>query len=239
MNWQSANLFQRTRVVFAVALTVVCSLAATRLSAQCSNPPNQIVAENCLQGNPSSEWDVSTQDAGDATIQGFATDISVNVGGTVYFKIATDAKAYTIKIYRMGYYGGMGARLVATIAPSVPLPQTQPSCITDPAHNLTDCGNWAVSAYWQVPANAVSGIYFAHLIRNDTGGDSHIVFIVRNDSSTSAMLVQTSDETWQAYNYYGAGSLYGPGTPVYNLTQRANKVSYNRPFYTRSFIQLV
>jgi hypothetical protein len=37
-------------------------------------PANEIVAENCLEGNPASEWDVSG--AGDASIQGFATDIS-------------------------------------------------------------------------------------------------------------------------------------------------------------------
>jgi hypothetical protein len=51
--------------------------------------------------------------------------------GVVHFKIKTDAAAYQIAIYRMGYYGGLGARRVATIAPSVPLPQTQPACLSD------------------------------------------------------------------------------------------------------------
>jgi hypothetical protein len=204
---------------------------------QCSNPANAIVAENCLAGNPASEWDVGPGSTGDLTIQGFATDISVNQGGTIYFKINTPAYAYTINIYRMGYYGGMGARKVATITPSATLPQTQPACMTDPTTGLIDCGNWGVSASWQVPATATSGIYFAHLIRTDTGGDSHIVFIVRNDSSHSAIMYQTSDETWQAYNYYGAGSLYGSATPVFDLTARSYKVSYNRPFLTRGFGQ--
>ena len=74
----------------------------------CSAPPNAIVAENCLTGNPASEWDISG--AGDPTIQGFATDISVNQGGTVIFKVNTNAASYRLDIYRMGYYGGMGAR---------------------------------------------------------------------------------------------------------------------------------
>src|SRR5664279_6581372 len=104
-----------------------------RAYSQCSSPANAIVAENCLTGNDSSEWDVSTGDAGDATIQGFATDISVNQGGTVFFKINTPARAYTINIYRMGYYQGLGARKVATITPSASLPQTQPPCTTDNA----------------------------------------------------------------------------------------------------------
>ncbi|WP_263383681.1 DUF4082 domain-containing protein [Granulicella arctica] len=205
--------------------------------AQCSAPANAIVAENCLTGNPSSEWDLNTPDGGDPTIQGFATDISVNQGGTVTFKINTTALAYTLSIYRVGYYGGLGARKVANLSVSLPQAQSQPACMTDASVGLVDCGNWAVSATWQVPATAVSGVYFAHLVRTDTGGDSHVVFVVRNDTSHSAILYQTSDETWQAYNYYGGGSLYGPASPNFNLSARSYKVSYNRPFLTRGFAQ--
>ena len=68
-------------------------------------------------------------------------------------------------------------------------------------------------------------------MRTDTGGASHIVFIVRNDSSTSDIVFQTSDTTWQAYNTYGGNSLY-VGSPGTN-PGRAYKVSYNRPFNTR------
>ena len=54
----------------------------------------------------------------------------------------------------------------------------------------------------------MSGLYIAHLVRNDTGGSSLIPFVVRNDASHSDILFQTSDETWQAYNTYGGNSLY-------------------------------
>ena len=200
----------------------------------CSAPANPIESENCLPGNPDSQWDVSG--AGDPTVQGFATDISVNAGQTISFKINTDASAYTIEIYRMGYYAGMGARLITILSPSATLPQAQPACLNDASTGLVDCGNWAISGSWQVPANATSGIYFAHLVRSDTGGDSHIVFVVRNDASSSAMLFQTADESWEAYNGFDGESLYGP-SDVFNLTQRAYKVSYNRPFITRGFAQ--
>jgi Domain of unknown function (DUF4082)/Bacterial Ig domain len=228
-----------TRVIFLGTITLVVFALVGQALAQCSNPPNPIVAENCQTGNDSDEWDVKTADGGDPTIQGFATDISVNRGSTVFFKINTPAHSYTINIYRVGYYGGLGARKVATITPSVSLPQSQPACLIDANTGLTDCGNWAVSASWPVPATATSGIYFAHLVRTDngTGGDSHIVFVVRNDSSHSAVLYQTSDETWQAYNYYGNGSLYGQASPSFDLTGRSFKVSYNRPFLTRGFAQ--
>ena len=240
LSFTSHRLLPTWRHRSLLVMAAVCTwfwCLAVRVEAQCSNPANAIVAENCLVGNPSSEWDLGAGSNGDLTLQGFATDISVNQGGTVSFKISTPASAYTIIIYRIGYYGGNGARKVATITPSATLPQTQPACMTDISTGLIDCGNWAVSASWQVPATATSGVYFAHLIRKDTGGDSHIVFIVRNDASTSDVMYQTSDESWQAYNYYGAGSLYSQAKPVFDLTDRSYKVSYNRPFLTRGFNQ--
>ncbi|MBL8061825.1 MAG: DUF4082 domain-containing protein [Anaerolineales bacterium] len=196
----------------------------------CASPANEIVAENCLTGNPSSEWEVTG--AGDSSIQGFATDISVDQGQTVNFKIDTTSSDYRIDIYRLGYYGGLGARKVATVSTGSTTETDQPACqvfdgTTD--DNLVDCGNWSVSASWAVPSNAVSGVYIARLVRQDVGGDlaSHIVFIVRDDDGGSDLLFQTSDTTWQAYNQYGGYSLYaGP-------LGHAHKVSYNRPFTTR------
>src|SRR5258708_7122080 len=59
-----------------------------------------------------------------------------------------------------------------------------------------------------------------------------MVFMGGSDKSHSAMLFQTSDETWQAYNFYGGPSLYGAGGGL-DMTNRGFKVSYNRPFNTR------
>jgi hypothetical protein len=190
---------------------------------------NEIVCENLLPGAPSSEWQVTG--AGDGSIQGFATDISVNRGGTVRFKIDTNASAYRIDIYRLGFYGGMGARKVATINPTASLPQNQPNCLSNANTGLVDCGNWGVSASWTVPATAVSGLYLARPLRTDTGGASHIPFVVRDDSGGSELLFQTSDTTWQAYNQYGGNSLYVGSSGI--APDRAVKVSYNRPFTTR------
>jgi hypothetical protein len=227
MNWQRWYVWTTEslggRPVLFSALVLLWLLASAERVIGQSNP---IVVENAQPGNPSSQWDISG--AGDTSIQGFATQISVNKGETVHFKIDTSAGAYRLDIYRMGYYQGNGARLIASVLPSVSLPQNQPGPATDSATGLMDYGTWAESASWTVPATAVSGIYFAKVIRTDTGGASHIVFIVRDDSSTSDILFQTSDATWQAYNDYGGNSLY-LGSPV----SRAYKVSYNRPFNTR------
>src|SRR5215470_16970841 len=197
--------------VLAVLLSML-SLAGARPAAAanpCGPPVTSVIAcENTLPGDPPSDWQVSG--AGDPTIQGFATSMSVNVGQAESFKINTPASSYHIDILRIGYYGGDGARkVVSNMLPTATLPQSQPACLSDTAPTgLIDCGNWRVSASWTVPSNAVSGLYIAHLVRNDTGGSSLIPFVVRNDVSHSDMLFQTSDETWEAYNTYGGNSLY-------------------------------
>src|SRR4051794_6414261 len=182
---------------------------SAKAAGPCGPPVTSVIAcENSLPGDPPSDWQVSG--AGDSTIQGFATQMSVNVGDTVAFKISTPARAYHIDILRIGYYQGNGARkIVSNMAPTATLPQTQPSCLNGATGTgLIDCGNWAVSASWTVPSDGVSGLYLAHLVRNDTGGSSLIPFVVRNDARNSDIVVQTSDETWQAYNTYGGNSLY-------------------------------
>ena len=215
-----------------VVVVVLMAWAAVTVSqpagaaTNCNTAPNPVVCENALPGTDPSVWDING--SGDDTIQGFSTDISVNVGATVGFKINTNAKAYTIDIYRTGYYQGLGARKIASVSPSVTLPQTQPACVTDATTELYDCGNWAQSASWAVPSTAVSGVYVALLTRTDTGGKSQITFIVRNESSHSDVLFQTSDPTWEAYNTYGGPDFYEGGA-----NGRAYKLSYNRPFETR------
>jgi hypothetical protein len=220
-----------TLLVLFASLHEISSGAVSASIDPCAFPTNPVACENSKTGNSQSEWDLpgSYPQYGDLNIQGFATDISVNVGERVSFKVNTAASAYRIDLYRLGYYGGLGARKMATVRPTVLLPQTQPACLFDATTNLTDCGNWAKSAWWDVPLTAVSGIYVGKLVREDgTTGVNHIVFVVRKDASQSDLLFQTSDTTWQAYNRSGGYSLYYPSS------SRAYKVSYNRPFITRN-----
>jgi hypothetical protein len=214
-------------LTFTISLIAVAAMGGGTTQGQtgCAPTVNPIVCENFQAGAPPEEWDVVG--AGDSTIQGFATAMSVAQGEIVRFKVKTTANSYRLDIYRLGYYDGMGARKIATVSPSV-VPQTQPACLTTAATGLIDCGNWAESASWLVPTTATSGIYFARLVRTDTLGASHIMFVVRDDNRASDLLFQTSDTTWQAYNSYGGNSLY-VGAPA----GRAYKVSYNRPLIVR------
>ncbi len=215
--WVTASL------VLGLALAMLVGLPPGKAAAAACDPPvsNEIACENTKTGNPESEWGISG--AGSTAIQGFATDISVNRGSTIGFKVKTTASNYRMDIYRMGYYGGLGARKITSI--DVTTATSQPACLTQSTTGLIDCGNWTQTASWAVPSTAVSGIYFANLVSGTN--NSHITFIVRDDASTSDVFFQTSDTTWQAYNNYGGNSLY-TGSPA----GRAYKVSYNRPFNT-------
>jgi phosphodiesterase/alkaline phosphatase D-like protein len=197
------------------------------LAQACANP---IACENLQPGTPITTWDLSGGTPDDS-ILGFTDNISYKAGDTVNFKINTPSSSYSIDVYRLGYYGGSGARLVSSFTPSATLPQIQQPCGYDGSTGLTDCGNWALSASWAVPANAVTGVYLAKLTRTDTGyagpGTNHIPFVVRDDASYSDIVFQTSDTTWQAYNDFGGNSFY-TGNPF----GRATKISYNRPFHT-------
>src|SRR5438270_13395532 len=90
------------RSLAAICAMLFCAFLSTSAFASCAAPANVIERENCLPGAPATQWDV--HGVGDASIQGFATDISVNAGDRVDFKINTNATNYRLDIYRMAYY---------------------------------------------------------------------------------------------------------------------------------------
>ncbi|MGZ3140767.1 DUF4082 domain-containing protein [Lentzea chajnantorensis] len=193
--------------------------------------PNPIVTENQLPGSPKSEWD-GISGAADPTLAGFTTKLSVNRGQTIDFKIHSNSANYRIDIYRLGYYGGAGARKVHTIQRTTS--SVQPAAFNDLGTGLWDASNWSVTASWAVPATMVSGVFLAKLVRQDgVAGASHIPFVVRGDGTQRDIVFQTSDTTWQAYNGWGGANLYGGNAATGTPTGRAFKVSCNRPFSTR------
>ena len=66
--------------------------AATAAGSSCGTTINQIACENSKPGADPDDWDIDG--SGDPTIQGFSTDISVNLGKKIDFKIDTNARAY-------------------------------------------------------------------------------------------------------------------------------------------------
>nr|WP_249784398.1 DUF4082 domain-containing protein [Bradyrhizobium sp. IC3195] len=196
-----------------------------------SDPPtNPIVLENQKPGTPKSVWQIQPGENSTLT-EGFTTAISTNVGGTVQFKInnLTGNPNYRVDVYRLGYYGGDGARLVTSMQHQAATAVVQPDPLRDPSTGLVDAGNWSVTDSWSVPTDAVSGVYIASVVNGTE--IFQIPFIIRNDASHSDIVLQTSDQDWQAYNGWGGANLYfgnGPG-----VSGSAYAVSYNRPLITR------
>ncbi len=139
-------------------------------------------------------------------IEGYVSHMSIKAGDTLNIYVSTDpASYYKIEIYRMGYYGGKGGRLMKMFKPHLGdiqkgITQVTPS---DGPFNMIEC-NWEVSARLKIPEDWVSGVYLGKLSTfYDVEADAYFIFIVKDDRKAD-ILVQCSDFTWQSYNRWPA-----------------------------------
>ncbi|MEH2191990.1 MAG: N,N-dimethylformamidase beta subunit family domain-containing protein [Nostoc sp.] len=181
---------------------------------------NPIYLENLNAGT--TNWKLDNR--GSNQIAGYASATSVNKGESLDIKVSLgQAGQYTIDVYRLGYYGGTGGRLMASSGPLNGTPQA--ACTQDSTTGLTEC-NWTTSYVLQVSSNWTSGIYIAKLTDQTSSKIAHVWFVVRDDSSTAEILFQSAVSCVQAYNTMGGKSLYDFTSP----SGRAYKVSFDRPF---------
>jgi hypothetical protein len=198
-----------------------------------------IVGENLKAGTyTKTQMNPGTQ-SGDMSVPGFARKISYNIGETVQFCISGSPS--TIRIFRAGWYGGVGFREITTVTNT---PAVQPEGVTvTGSYGGTSMTAWSTTATWTIPNTAVSGVYMA-MVRNAANTDAfYITFVVRDDDAVADVIYKTSDTTWgAAYNYWGTKSapngknLYGSGTGVGNIMERSTMVSYHRPVITRGTV---
>src|SRR5206468_1713838 len=136
-------------------------------------------------------------------IYGYAGRPSINCGESITFFISTARPRYDLEVYRMGWYGGAGGRLV--FAKSGPVGQNQP--IPSPDAEGMVAVNWQPSFTLQTAVDWVSGAYLVKLI-TDLGDVNYIPFVVRDDADGAGILFVVEVTTWQAYNAWGGKSLY-------------------------------
>lgn len=183
---------------------------------------NPIPAENLLPGDP--DWD-DTYDAWNRQIEGYADRVSARAGDTVRFMIRSDQpKTATWRLYRIGWYGGAGARRVAEGGPIQVGPQ--PDCPPARGTGLIRCG-WTESFRLSIDPDWLSGIYVLRLQRQD--GYTRFVPLVVTDERPADLLLQTASTTYQAYNRWGGNSLYVDDSGLLPLG-RATHVSFDRPY---------
>lgn len=154
-------------------------------------------------------------------IEGYAWATSVGAGDVLSFSVSTTQPHFTVNIYRLGWYQGLGGRLLRTI------PNLQGHFYLtpplDPQTGLVDA-NWPASFTLRIDPTWVTGMYVAKFTATN-GLEGCAPFVVRSTRLTALAFIH-GDSTDQAYNPWGGKSLY-----EFNSTRhkRAYKVSFNRP----------
>jgi hypothetical protein len=164
-------------------------------------------------------------------IAGFADRTYAARGDNVTLRVSTAASSYHVEAYRMGDYGGTGARLVWK---SSDLPgRQQANCPLVPGVNKVSCENWSPSLRVPITADFVPGDYLFKLV-GDGGQQSYVPLTVWDPASHATYVLKNDVLTWQAWNPYGGYDYYeGQGTcpsGVYPLCSRARVVSFDRPY---------
>jgi hypothetical protein len=181
-------------------------------------------AENARPG--SAGWKL-TDAANHGEIEGYADATSITPGQPVTLFVSTVAPTFHVEVYRMGYYHGLGARLVQTSVELPGLRQAKPTFT--PGINMVEA-RWKASVVLAT-ATWPEGDYLFKLVAS-TGPGSYVPLTVRSDVSSAPFVVINAVTTWQAYNSWGGYDLYtgltgGGGT---DYADRSREVSFDRPY---------
>jgi hypothetical protein len=219
--------------ILAIALYgVVGKLSSANASASagtissCGNAayaPNPIAAENTCIGTNTWRADLplGPQDA----IEAFTAPISANAGEAIKMYVSTTSPSYSFQVFRMGWYQGLGGRLVYS---SDRIPGIkQPAPLIDPSTHMASASNWLGPVTLAIPPSWVSGVYVVKLV-SSAGFMRYTHFVVRNDASHAPILFQSSVLTYQANNSWGGHSLDGTGA-ANTTANRSFAVSFDRP----------
>ena len=209
---------------------------ASFLPALASAQSKPIVIENQQPGT--GNWEIEWGSAGDDIghqVKGYASATSVNKGESVNLHISVKpAGAYSIDVYRMGWYQGNGGRLMQHIGPLNGSPQA--TCPTNATTGLIECA-WPVSYTLNTQTSWTSGVYLL-VLTNAQNLKNYVTFVVRDDARSAALLFQQPVTTYQAYNDYPYNESTGKSLYAFNSygantvggSKGAVKVSFDRPY---------
>src|SRR5439155_24182700 len=204
----------------------------TENSAAADNP---IIGENQQPG--SGGWQITLYTSHDKSgqIKGYASATTVNKAEPITFYVTLNpAQPFTFDVYRIGWYQGLGGRLLHHAGPFNGILQASPAINSSTGLIVS---NWVPSYTLIVPTTWTSGIYLV-VLTNAQNYHTYIVFVVRDDSRLAPLLYQQSVTTYLAYNNYPQDGATGKSLYEYNSygantlsgTTRAVKVSFDRPY---------
>lgn len=223
---------RRSVILLKTSLSLLTVIALASLSAA-ERDPKLIERENAKPG--ATDWQLtrvrldSTMGFRSPWIEGYCSKQSVKPGETIDIMVSTDPpQKFRIEIFRMGYYSGRGARLMATLGPFQGEVQPTPPI---GEKNIREC-LWKAATRLEIPADWPSGVYLGRMSllppdENTGPWQSYVVFIVR-DERPADILFQCSDNTWQAYNRWPDNySIY---THPKGVQGPWAEVSFDRPY---------
>ena len=184
--------------------------------------PNPIPAENALPGDAS--WR-SGRGSASGEVELYLSTDSAAAGDSVAVRVSTGADATArAEVFRIGHYGGAGARRVWSSEPFKT--SRQPACPMDPGTGRVEC-RWADALSFPVGPDWVAGFYAVKVTRSD-GFRGFAPLVVRDDRAAELLYVSALN-TSQAYNGYGGESLYQDDSRTMPKG-RAHEVSFERPY---------
>jgi hypothetical protein len=209
--------------------------AAYRWLVRTVGAPSSIAAENRAAGTTAWRLPGPADEIGGAAhgaIAGYVSAQAVAPGQaeSVYVD-APGSRTVAADVYRMGWYGGRGGRLVLA---SRPLPaQRQPRCTHRFSTGLTEC-RWHATITFTIPTALTSGVYIVKL-SGSSGAQSDSLFVLRA-ASPPPLLVEIPTASYEAYNAWGGDSLYPGGSRRVGITgtDQGVEVSYDRPYESQT-----
>lgn len=197
--------------------------------------PPSIAAENRARGTTAWRLPGPAYELGGAAsgaIAGYVAEQSIAPGEVqrVYVK-APGARTVRLQVYRMGWYGGRGGRLVLQSAPL--RARSQPPCTHRFETGLTEC-KWHATLSFTIPPALASGVYIVKL-HASSGAESDCLFVLR-PAQPPRLLVEIPTASYEAYNAWGGDSLYPGGRDLVGVTGTSQgvEVSYDRPYESQT-----
>jgi hypothetical protein len=236
---------RRTQPSFFVVLTFATWIAGIATAAAQTNP---VQIENAKPG--STDWLLTRVARHDDEIyelgwqrrkgiEAYASHTSIKAGERLDVHVSTyPVNQYSVNIYRMGYYGGAGARLMRSLGPLQGTTEPDPK---DGDRNLVEC-TWKVGFSLDIPQDWLSGVYLGKLSTLPAPGgqyldlemksEAYFIFVVRDDRRAN-LLFQASDMTWLSYNRWPQWrSMYDLDTAPWGASNAkvGYDVGFDRPY---------
>ena len=205
----------------AALLVLLCGALPHALAAA---TPSAVQLENAQPGTTA--WQRTLYSGVDV----YADAVTAAPGDPIGVHVST-AYRYRLVVYRLGWYGGTGARLMACV----------PSCAGDEQGrvlhgdgagpgDVPQRAGWPQTDVVQTGYDWTSGYYLveAELTSGSVAGrvaTTYVVLRQPSDQSPAQILVQVPVNTWEAYNTWGGKSLYN-----FAPLGAVDRVSFDRPF---------